>query len=167
MQWTRSSRDTRSSVQHPSTWSTTESTVLLHSLRKTLSAVMGCRIGHDMSYMVRLETLLLTSYLSFELELASTRIISLIICYRTIVFLWVSPCKIVKVYQTLFCYNIIPWLFHLFWNRCNLLGIWKPLFLTPPPPPTFLCMLVYYASSRLEISLIFLKGGMDPFHVQI
>ena len=69
---------------------------------------MGSRIGHDMSYMVRLETLLLTSYLSFELELTSTRIISLIICYRTIVFLWVSPCKIVKVYQTLFCYNTIP-----------------------------------------------------------
>ena len=80
----------------------------------------------------------------FELELASTRIISLIICYRTIVFLWVSPCKIVKVYQTLFCYNIIPWLFRLFWNRCNLLGIWKPLFLTPPhPPPSFfVCLFI-------------------------
>ena len=69
---------------------------------------MGCRIGHDMSYMVHLETLLLTSYLSFELELASTRIISLSFVIEQLYFCGFLLCKIVKVYQTLFCYNIIP-----------------------------------------------------------
>ena len=87
MQWTRSSRDTRSSVRHPSTWCTIESTVLLHSLRKTLSAVLGCRIGDCIVNFISVIwawTCIHSDYIAYHL-------------LRTIVFLWVKLWKCIKL----------------------------------------------------------------------
>ena len=158
MQWTRSSRDTRSSVQHPSTWSTTKSAVLLHSASLPKKNLESSYRPFELGMIWAISMFFF--HLNSDLPLLGLWHLLLFGCiaYRIILFLWVSPYKLVKVYQTMLCYNIIQWLFLC--CHCNLPGIWKLVVSFCFPVCLFIMLNLEYDFFNLSLS------GDYPFHVQ-
>ena len=55
----------------------------------------------------------------------------------------VGHIKLWKCIKLCFSITLFRDYFHHFWNRCNLLGIWKLLFFPPPLPPLYACLLCF------------------------